>query len=287
MHGAFRSNILLVLFLGISACGNKNPQAEITNNPIADQPSSAKPTAIIKSLSTSQSVTPIITAEAMDKPTLAYGDLVNQTSITITPTLTITPPKICSPLGFHTFDQLNEIVSAPYDPPREGSDERHQGVDFAYYNHNGRESILGESISAVMDGKVVGLSEGKPPYGNMVLIETVIKFMPIPLVKELDLSANQSIYHLYAHMIGSPNHKIGDIVECGQMIGSVGNSGVPTANPHLHLETRIGKSGTILGYMAFYTTSSTAGERASYQLWRMSEDFKHFDSMRLFTGSNE
>jgi murein DD-endopeptidase MepM/ murein hydrolase activator NlpD len=75
---------------------------------------------------------------------------------------------------------------------------------------------------------------------------------------------------------------LGEMVYCGQEIGTVGMTGYNIVNPHLHLETRIGLAGGRFESMAFYDTSATVEEMDNYLRWRTSGDFRHFDPMMLF-----
>ena len=52
--------------------------------------------------------------------------------------------------------------------------------------------------------------------------------------------------------------------------------------PHLHLETRLGLAGVTFDGMAYYSTQTTPEERANYERWRTSGDFRHFDPMLIF-----
>ena len=63
-------------------------------------------------------------------------------------------PDFCSPLADHTWNDLQEIVTNPFDPPPVGKDSGHHGVDFAYYRRGERLSILGVPVQAVMTGRV-------------------------------------------------------------------------------------------------------------------------------------
>ena len=65
-----------------------------------------------------------------------------------------------------------------------------------------------------------------------------------------------------------------------EQIGEVGMTG-RTEIPHLHLETRLGPSGSKFESMRFYDTRATREEMANYILWRTSGVFRHFDPMRL------
>lgn len=190
--------------------------------------------------------------------------------------------KICSPLAEHEIGALLGIISASYDPPPQGRDERHHGVDFAYYHDGIRDSIEGEGVESILDGIVAYAQKDRLPYGNMVIVETKYDQL-MPGVTELYRNErNQSFYHLYAHLLEPPEVQVGDFVKCGEQLGRVGKTGYNIANPHLHLEVRIGPQNTVFAPMMFYDTQATEEEQASYLLWRTSGVYKHQDPMKLF-----
>lgn len=206
---------------------------------------------------------------------------------TKTVTVTLTPSaqaqfKMCSPLAEETIPELWDIISDPYNPPPPGRDERHQGVDLAYYRYKDRLTIEGEVIQAILPGKVAAAISNRLPYGNMIMIETASQALPAQLRDVLDIKTGESLYHLYAHMQAQPLLSLGDTVSCGEPLGTVGKTGYNIVNPHLHLETRIGPSNAMFESMAFYDTSATVEEMNNYKLWRTSGTFRHFDPMTLF-----
>ena len=92
----------------------------------------------------------------------------------------------------------------------------HRGVDFVPGN--------GAPIFAIADG-VVTASEFGGGYGQYVYLEHDIN--------------GRSVLTVYAHMQrGSSPLRVGDVVEVGDFIGLVGNTGISTG-PHLHFEVRI------------------------------------------------
>jgi murein DD-endopeptidase MepM/ murein hydrolase activator NlpD len=213
---------------------------------------------------------------------------------TIEPTLRITTPlptkgepapkvEICSPLAEHNLRDLSAIVSSPYDPPRMGKDDRHQGVDFAYYVQGTRGSIEGEGVQSMLPGWVAVVIENRLPYGNMIIIETLPSELSEEILRGLNMDPDESIYHLYAHFKGTPLPSLGSRVDCGQLIGNVGKSGYNVPISHLHLETRIGPSGTRFDGMVFYDTQASENEMENYKIWRMSGLFRHFDPLLLLT----
>lgn len=208
------------------------------------------------------------------------------------PVVATTTPKsvkgrVCSPLDEHTIIDLPEIVSSPYDPPPMGKDDRHQGVDFAYYVQGTRSSIDGEGVTAILSGWVALVVEDRLPYGYMVILETPVTDLPEEILHKLDILPDESVYHLYAHLKEPPLVSTGDWVACGQLFGYVGKSGYNIPVPHLHLETRIGPSGTRFDGMVFYDTQASESEMDNYKTWRMSGAYNHFDPLRLFSYSEQ
>ncbi len=193
-------------------------------------------------------------------------------------------PQICAPLTEHTIPQLPNIVSDPYAPPPPGKDERHHGIDFAYYNHAGRPSILGEGVQSIFAGEVAAAIHDKLPYGNMVIIETLPEAIPEALRKTLAIPDGYSLYHLYAHFAEAPLVQLGEEIICGAPLGYVGQSGYNIPVAHLHIETRIGPSGVRFESMMFYDTHATSNEQKQYLRWRVSGEFQHFDPMLVWQG---
>ena len=180
------------------------------------------------------------------------------------------------------MQEIFEIVSDPYDPPPMGKDNRHQGTDFSYYRRRDRNTIEGEAVQSMFAGRVVAVVKDRPPYGNMVIIETAPDDLLTEIVNKYSFGENESLYVLYAHFRYPPIVSLGETINCGQPLGEVGATGYNIVNPHLHIETRIGISTYLfLDGMAYYDTSTNEDERSSYELWRMSGEFRHFDPMRL------
>ena len=190
--------------------------------------------------------------------------------------------ELCSPLAETSLSELAQIVSSPYDPPPLGKDERHQGVDFSYYQRGERASIAGESVQAILPGQVVAVLNDRLPYGNMVMIETSVVDLHPAIASQLGLTETLSLYHLYAHFRAAPLVALGQQVECAAPLGVVGKTGYNIVVPHLHLELRVGPAGEVFPSMAFYDTRATQEEMEAYERWRMSGVFRHLDPMALF-----
>jgi murein DD-endopeptidase MepM/ murein hydrolase activator NlpD len=261
---------LIILLLLLPACQiTRNGTLEIsdyktiTKTPITP---TTYPTSTLKAKNTSI-------------PTLTSTMIINMSDnhglITKTPEPT---RKLCSPLAEQTLQEIQDIVTDPYDPPNDGSDARHHGTDFAYYRRKDRKTIEGEIIQSILAGRVSAVVGDQLPYGNMLIIESTKNDLPPNIVDQLRIENDESLYTLYAHMTNQPELSISDRVLCGQNIGNVGKTGYNIVNPHLHLEIRIGPSGQVFeAGMAYYDTQSTEIERANYELWRTSGVFRHLD----------
>jgi len=195
--------------------------------------------------------------------------------------------KVCSPLAEHSLNQLPEIISQPYEPPPPGKDERHHGVDFAYYRHAGRASIEGEDVHSIMAGRVAAAIHDRLPYGNMVIIETPYEKLPDHVLDIVDIPMGSSLYHLYAHLSENPLVELSTEVACGELLGHVGKTGYVVPVAHLHLETRVGPPSARFESMVFFDSQATPDEQAAYILWRISGEFQHFDPMTILSSLNE
>lgn len=205
---------------------------------------------------------------------------------TYTPTNTYTPtateiPLLFSPIDNVSIQQLPDILTDGYHPPPGLLDDRHHGVDFAFYRRGDLLSIEGVLVRSILPGKVVGRIVDRPPFGNGVIIETLYADLPIGLADLLGIEPGESLYHFYAHMYAEPPVAMGESISLGEVIGAVGRTGYVT-EPHLHLETRIGPSYGIFPPMAYFSADTTESERQTYILWRTSGIYNHFDPMILF-----
>ncbi len=193
--------------------------------------------------------------------------------------------QVCSPLTIHPLEELPEIISDPYRPPPPGKEQRHQGVDFSYYRRGERLSIQGVRVQVVLPGVVSASLADTFPYGNLVIIETPFALLPAGWVESLQIPPGGSIYTLYAHMEAPSEVKLDEWVDACQLLGTVGLSG-NAAEPHLHLEMRVGPAGVSFSSMGFYKADDTAEERSNYIRWRTGGEFLHFDPMLVLTGFN-
>lgn len=261
---------------------------------------------------TPQSASPVMAGPAAT-PTPSFESsplpptAVPEPTATLMPSPTPAAPALCSPLEGLTFQDLqNPILDTnPFVMPTPGNDDGHHGTDFAYYRWGDSVGMLGLPIYSILNGKVAAVILDRPPYGNMVIIETRINDLPVEVQQQLALPAVQptvqpnpalycpegtvlpdwdissrSLYVLYAHMKDEPQLKIGEAVQCGQKIGEVGTTGM-SVNEHLHLELRIGPSNSQFTEMAHYNTSCSIPEMQNYCLWRVSGWFQLIDPMNL------
>ena len=189
---------------------------------------------------------------------------------------------ICSPLTPYPLEELREIVSDPYRPPTPGKEERHHGVDFSHYRRGDLLSIEGVPVQAVLAGRVAAAQADSFPYGNFIILETGGDFFPDEWREKLDLSLQESVYILYAHLQEPPQLQTGERVNACQFIGNVGKSG-NTVEAHLHLETRLGPSGVTFPAMRYYQADATEAEKETYLRWRIGGEFVHFNPMDLLT----
>ncbi len=234
---------------------------------------------------------------------------------TITPTRdrmpTPTPKsglRLCPPLPGYSFDDLQAAISNPFHPPPLGSDDPHQGVDFAVVQTG--MALSGDPVQAALEGVIAGQILDRFPYGNAVMIETSLRSLPQDWLARLEIpdqaAATQvksaltcpqieglpypdgsvrSLYLLYAHLQEIQSFETGQPVGCGDQLGTIGQSG-NALNPHLHLEVRVGPSGARFSSLAHYLTNASPLEMRNYCLWRVSGVFMRIDPMQLLAELN-
>jgi murein DD-endopeptidase MepM/ murein hydrolase activator NlpD len=214
---------------------------------------------------------------------------------------------MCSPLEGVSLQELPGRIANPFHPPRLGSDDPHQGVDFADLDPVGGYARQGLGVRSVLVGQVAAVIDNRFPYGNGVMVETPLKDIPEQWLLQLGLPnpgpaqlyhtsltcpallmkpgwvlEKPSLYVLYAHLEEPAMFHLDDSLACGQAIGAIGASG-NALNPHLHLEMRIGPGGARFASMAHYDTSATQEEMGNYCLWRVSAMFPLVDPMQLLS----
>jgi murein DD-endopeptidase MepM/ murein hydrolase activator NlpD len=269
--------------------------------PASQSPPAASPTF----LPTLTLITPSVTI----KPATATLNPSTPTFTPLSPTATFTATpqvEVCSPLQGVSLGELPQIVTNAFDPPRPGLDDGHHGVDLAFYRFGDRVGMLGVPVLSVLPGRVAAAVKDRPPYGNMIIIETPLESVPAtweaalqlptlaptvtppnltcpvqPDFANLDVN-RRSLYLLYAHMNKPSPLKPGQPVACGNPLGEVGTTG-NSVNPHLHLEVRIGPAGARFDGMAHYIGNATTQEMLNYCAWRVSGLFQMTDPMKLLS----
>ncbi len=234
------------------------------------------------------------------------GDTATETTEEATAAVTATF-EVCSPLQGFTQADLLARISNPFDPPAPGSDNPHQGVDLSDFDpaDPNRIAIPGRTVQAALPGTVALVQTERFPYGTALIVETPLETLPADLQAQFnDLEAwpprspgdpltcptvtpaaqydasRRSVYILYAHLSAASDLHVGDAVDCGQALGTVGQSGNALA-PHLHFEVRVGPTGARLGSLAHYDVSASPQEMAAYCDWRVSGDFVWVDPVIL------
>ena len=160
-------------------------------------------------------------------------------------------------------------------------DDAHHGVDIGYYKRDGK-LFTGTPVLAALDATVAVIVHDRPPYGNMLILETPYQAIPPALVTAQAITAGDSLYTLYAHLQALQPFALGQPVTCGQQLAQTGLTGF-TGGPHLHFETRWGPPGQRFASMAYYIANATPDEMAAYEKWRMSAVFQLFDPLRLLS----
>ncbi len=188
----------------------------------------------------------------------------------------------CSPLAGESLDTLTQVIADPYHPPPPGREERHHGIDFAYYRRAGRVSIQGQDVQSVLTGTVAAALSGTFPYGNVVIVESALDLLPAAWVDRLGAKPGEALYVLYAHLESAPLLRMGAHVSLCQVVGQVGKTG-NAGMAHLHLETRLGPADSRFPGMRYYVKEATPEEKQAYRLWRTSGVFRHFNPLDLLS----
>jgi murein DD-endopeptidase MepM/ murein hydrolase activator NlpD len=221
------------------------------------------------------------TSSITPKPSSSNTSTPNPPTSTITATPSPTPQFVlCSPLAPHSIADLPNIISDPFRPPPPGKDFRHHGVDFAHYRFGGLNTIQGVIVQSITYGKVAASISDSYPFGNMVIIETPFRYLPVELIDTLLVKREDSLYTLYAHLENAPDVELGDQVSSCDQLGTVGRSG-NAGIYHLHLETRSGKPGAQIPVMGYYLDDTTEEQKKYYEGWRTSGDFQLLDPMLI------
>jgi murein DD-endopeptidase MepM/ murein hydrolase activator NlpD len=260
---------------------------------------------------------PMETAPSESAWTAESTEVLTEATPTVLPNLALpseTPVPtrpVCSPIEGFTFADVEFIKTNPLKPPSPGKDDGHQGMDFSFWTFRGFNTIEGMVINSVLNGVVAGKVENRFPYGYMVMVETPLEQLSLPLMRQLeslppeplnDLSISplscpaiastdftgtgRSLYLVYAHMLDEAALNPGDAVSCGSPLGQVGNSG-DSSNAHLHFEARLGPSGFRFSEMAHYFTDSSELEIYNYCAWRVSGIFQLVDPQLILDSGGQ
>jgi murein DD-endopeptidase MepM/ murein hydrolase activator NlpD len=246
-----KTRFALLLLLALVACASPTPTPPATQRPAPTETASPQPTA----------------------------------TETIEPSATPWPISgVCSPLQDHALTDLRRYMTQPFIPPAgENKETGHHGVDFAYYRRDGVGGhIDGTPIQSVMNGWMAGLGEN-PVYGNYLVIETPAAWMPAEVAALYGVNVDESLYLLYAHLQEPAAFEIHEPIDCGQVVGLVGDSGDPyfVSDPHLHIETRVGPADYFVEPMSYYDPQASEEAKAEYEKWRTSDMFELMDPMLL------
>jgi murein DD-endopeptidase MepM/ murein hydrolase activator NlpD len=212
------------------------------------------------------------------------------TSVPASPTPEPTVPiRLCSPLAALSLQEIPQFITQPFSMPgpiHEAGhpdwvqrDDSHHGVDIGYYKRDGK-LFTGTPTQAALDGRIAAVVHDRPPYGNMVIVETPFAGIPAALVAGQAITPGDSLYTLYAHLQNLQALAPGQAVTCGQQLAETGLTGF-TGGPHLHFETRWGPPAQRFASMAYYIANATPEEMVAYEEWRMSAVFHLFDPMKL------
>lgn len=130
-------------------------------------------------------------------------------------------------MPFEMWDSTKDVITSKFSPSRTitvngvTQTKAHTGMDLVCI------SKASPKICASLPGKVVVANPGSTGYGNYVVLQHTADDGSI-------------FYTLYGHMIqGSIQVAVGDEVEQGRVLGTMGSTGNSTG-PHLHFEVRLG-----------------------------------------------
>jgi murein DD-endopeptidase MepM/ murein hydrolase activator NlpD len=225
--------------------------------------------------------------------------------------------QVCSPLQDVPLSSLEGIITNPFVPSPAGQEGFHTGIDLSFYHFGTRDSIFGLPVLSALAGQIVAVNPDRPPYGNMVIVETPLEFLPKGFLQSITtpllatpsppdprltcpaltpdpgwIAGKTSLYILYAHLNKPPLVNKGKQVACGQPLGEVGNSGndpayTASGNPHLHFELRLGPSGAVFEPMSHHNNKATPEEIYSYCMWRVSGYFVTVDPLKLVNSEGQ
>jgi len=285
------TRIIFVLFLYLLTACNASVQSAVT---------SIKPTETLLPMII-KTMTPVFTRGVT--PTEYIRETLETTETVENPFI----PMISSPIEGKTISDLVDMISNPFLPPGEGSDDPHQGVDFSDVDNLTKIALTGKGVQVMIGGQVIAVMSNRFPYGNAILIVSTDDNLPEYWINKIFSSTKPfpwdintaltcpegwnlppekqdklGLYTLYAHMLNAPIYEIGDLVKPGENIGAIGMSGNALA-PHLHVETRYGYIPDLIGSMAHYDVSASLEEMSNYCRWRVSGWFRLIDPMEILS----
>ncbi|MEK7461457.1 MAG: M23 family metallopeptidase [Patescibacteria group bacterium] len=180
---------------------------------------------VVKSGDTLQSITKKYKAELED--VLVYNDLEVKSKLTVGNVVIIPDGVISIPRGVLAQSSQNQIstVSGYYLRPISGGVKSqgihgYNGVDLAPYCRCQGDSVFASAAGTVLISRTSGYNGG---YGLYVVIKH-----------------SNGTQTLYGHL-SRVNVGVGQVVERGQVIGAIGNTG-RSSGPHLHFEVRGAKN---------------------------------------------
>ena len=151
------------------------------------------------------------------------------------------------------------------------------------YHEKGGMILIETPMEMLPDGILPpGVLPTPIPADNIALFDPCAQnplFEDMPSI-QMDVQ-HRSVYSLYSHLKDKPAFQVGDMVTCGQTVGTVGITGNSVAE-HLHLEIRIGPSAALFDTFAMYQPDVTAEERYNYCIWSTSGRFQAIDPARLW-----
>jgi murein DD-endopeptidase MepM/ murein hydrolase activator NlpD len=281
------SAFLFVIILSISGC-SQSSQVESDITPTIE----FKDTEVFPEETSTPTLIPSPTNTLISEPE-------------ITPSPTPSSVLISSPLQDYSIDELVDMISNLYNPPKPGSDDPHQGVDFSVVDPSLGYAIKGPAVQAILSGNVVMVTNDRFPYGNSLLIETTYENLPnswkdfmVELPSPELFTSNPaltcpdgwdqpqanddalSLFILYAHLANTVEWEVGDQIKSGDIVGLIGDSGNALA-PHIHIEMRYGFSDRLMGNMAHYDVTANEEEMSNYCRWRVSGWYRLVDPMAL------
>jgi len=159
----------------------------------------------------------------------------------------------------------------------------HPGDD---YNFGYGDQDLGQDVNCVSNGIVIHTSKRTIGYGNLVIVKHVLGYNLKRFIKETYGIDTNELYSLYAHL-KDIFVNIGDEVESGQRIGTIGKSGTQWAHLHHEIYAPIGELAE-KGWL-FYPVGWSKEKIKQFWLpaYQFIESTKNFESYENFLGKSK